>query len=74
MYKTIIIVSLLLSSCTTAPKESQKNNEPQKENTPALTKPVVRRIWIPDQILDGGKVYDQGHWRYLLERDTTWSK
>lgn len=68
----IALISLI--ACATSGPKTTNKEENNKENTPLLTKPVVRRIWIPDQILDGGKVYDQGHWRYLLEKETTWSK
>jgi len=70
----IPIAAISLISCSTPSPNTNNKEENVKENTPLLTKPVVRRIWIPDQILDGGKVYDQGHWRYLLEKETTWSK
>jgi hypothetical protein len=69
-----ILLATILCACTTPSKDPNKKEDIQKDNSPLLTKPVVRRIWIPDQILDGGKVFDQGHWRYLLEKETTWSK
>lgn len=73
MYQlSMFVIISMLSACTTASKDIQKKEDPS--NSPALTKPVVRRLWIPDQILDNGKVFDQGHWRYLLETEPTWSK
>lgn len=75
MLKALVLITLaLLAACTTPGKKSDKKDDVKEENVPLLTKPKVRRIWIPDQILDGGKVYDQGHWRYLLEKETTWAK
>lgn len=73
MYRLFMFVSIaMLCSCTTTHKDNLKKEDPA--NSPLLTKPVVRRLWIPDQILDNGKVFDQGHWRYLLETEPTWSK
>jgi hypothetical protein len=39
---------------------------------PFLTRPDVRKVWIPDSI-DGNK-YIQGHNVFLIERGSVWSK
>lgn len=75
MLKAFVCLAFsMLAACTTPSTKSDKKDDVKQDNVPLLTKPQVRRIWIPDQILDGGKVFDQGHWRYLLEKETTWSK
>lgn len=75
MLKALLSLTLtLLAACTTPSQKLDKKDDVKQENVPLLTRPQVRRIWIPDQILEGGKVFDQGHWRYLLEKETTWSK
>ncbi|MBI4403529.1 MAG: hypothetical protein HY537_05180 [Deltaproteobacteria bacterium] len=47
-----------------------KNNEVSK--TPSLTAPEVRRIWVPEKI-EGSKYID-GHYEFILERNSVWSR
>lgn len=51
-----------------------KNISSKKEDlkTPSLTSPEVRRVWVPEKI-DGDKFID-GHYMYLIERNSVWSK
>ncbi|MBP9709146.1 MAG: hypothetical protein KBD78_16035 [Oligoflexales bacterium] len=44
-----------------------KNSPPQ---SPAMTMPQVRRVWVPDQIEDGK--YIQGHFIYVIDKQSTW--
>ncbi len=70
----LISICLLIISCQTAQKNSNDKNV--KENTeaaPKLTKPVVRKIWIPDKIEDDGLTMTGGHWKYLIDRGATWA-
>ena len=39
---------------------------------PFLTKPKVQRVWVPEKI-EGDK-YISGHWMYVIERPSVWSK
>lgn len=39
---------------------------------PSLTSPEVRRVWVPEKI-DGGK-FIEGHYMYVIERNSVWSK
>ncbi len=39
---------------------------------PSLTSPEVRRIWVPEKI-EGGK-FIEGHYMYVIERNSAWSK
>lgn len=43
-------------------------------NDPKLTKPTVRRIWIPRKIEDDGKVMEDGHWRFEIMGGSSWSR
>lgn len=45
----------------------EKNSLPQ---SPAMTMPQVRRVWVPDQIEDGK--YIQGHFIYVIDKQSTW--
>ena len=39
---------------------------------PKLTRPEVRKIWVPDQIHDN--IYEMGHWQYVIDKQSVWSK
>lgn len=39
---------------------------------PSLTSPEVRRVWVPERI-DGQK-FIEGHYMYLIERNSVWSR
>lgn len=41
------------------------------KNTPSLSAPKVRRIWVPAQI--EGEKYIDGHYMYLIEKTSAWS-
>ncbi len=73
MIRLSIIFSLLLAltSCATEPKKGILDNT---MDSPKLTRPVVRKIWVPPAIEDGGKVYRDGHYKYLLENESVWSR
>ena len=43
-----------------------------KEKIPSVTTPEVHRIWVPDKI-DGNR-FEAGHFIYLLERQSEWTK
>lgn len=43
-----------------------------EERFPALTKPKLRAIWVPDKI-EGNK-YIRGHYIYVIEDAGSWSK
>lgn len=40
--------------------------------SPLLTKPKVLRVWVPEKV-EGDK-YISGHWMYVIERPSVWSK
>jgi hypothetical protein len=39
---------------------------------PALTKPVVRRVWVPDRVENNQLI--RGHFIYLIEKQSEWTK
>lgn len=41
-------------------------------DAPFLTKPKVQRVWVPEKV-EGDK-YISGHWIYVIERPSVWSK
>lgn len=39
---------------------------------PALTKPVIRRVWVPDRVEEDKLI--RGHFVYVIERQSEWTK
>jgi hypothetical protein len=52
----------------------EKNNSENNQPPPKLLKPEVKKIWIPPVIKNGGTEWEEGHYLYRIERDTTWSR
>jgi hypothetical protein len=73
MIRLLILTAfiLALASCATNSKKSSTDNA---TDSPKLTRPVVRKIWVPPAIEEGGKVYRDGHYKYLLENESVWSR
>lgn len=67
---------LSLTSCSSLTKKtnSSVNKESTEEKIPKIIKPNVRKIWIPDEISNNGAEYIQGHFKFVIERNSTWSK
>ena len=42
------------------------------EDVPLLTRPKVRKIWVKDEVK--GKRFVRGHWEYILEENSEWSR
>lgn len=51
-------------------KSGKKQNEDSK--VPSLTSPEVRRVWVPERV-DGQK-FIEGHYMYVIERNSVWSR
>ncbi len=74
MTKHCLLVAFvcLLSGCTTF---STKNDpDKPKADPPKLSKPVVRKIWIPSELRNGGGEWVEGHYMYRIEKETRWSR
>lgn len=74
MRNTLYVLLLLsMTACSLSPKNnSSKDSNNKEEVVPKLTRPVVRRIWVPDEIRESEFI--QGHWKYLLEKESVWAK
>ena len=42
-----------------------------KNDTPLLTRPKIKRVWVDDKIQ--GKRFVRGHWEYVIEEQSQWS-
>ncbi len=77
MKHTFIVLSILTSAfvfcaCQTKPKADSKTEDESK--VPKLKKPVVRRIWVPEKIEENGLIWEEGHWRYEVEKNATFAR
>lgn len=77
MNKTISpILSLILcgslSGCASSAKRPDAGSLAQE--APKLVKPLVKKIWIPPEIRNGGNEWVEGHYLYRIEKETTWSR
>jgi len=50
------------------------NDIPNQTPPPKLLAPSVKKIWIPAAIKNGGIEWEEGHFIYRIERETTWSR
>lgn len=67
------VLAMSLVGCQTNSKKPDSNDK-SKPEVPKLTKPSVRKVWVPPGIEDDGRTYREGHFIYILERETTWSR
>jgi hypothetical protein len=71
---TLLFSVLFLISCQSLPKVQSAKSSDARSNVPKLTKPVVKRVWVPEKIEENGSVFEEGHWRYLLQHNSNWSR
>jgi hypothetical protein len=68
----LMIFALMLSLTACAHQAPKKQEQDGSANVPKLKRPEVRRVWVPDQIV--GDEYITGHWKYVLEKNSVWTK
>lgn len=72
-YKSVLLSICLLS--TSCQHNKTKLDETTKTQTPPkLLKPEVKKIWIPEIIKNGGTEWEEGHYLYRIQRETSWSR
>ncbi len=69
--KSFMLACLTISIFGCSLKQKKKDN-PLEAIPPQLTRPEVRKIWVPDQIHDN--IYEMGHWQYVIDKQSVWSK
>ncbi len=72
VFTLFLIFCFTLNACVSTNKKlpaTDSNNPP-----PSLLKPVVKKIWIPPAIKNGGAEWEEGHYLYRIEKETTWSR
>lgn len=71
-FRLLVASVFLLSGCTTF--STKNDSDKPKAEPPKLLKPVVRKIWIPSELRNGGGEWVEGHYMYRIEKETTWSR
>jgi uncharacterized lipoprotein YmbA len=74
LYPFLLILALTLTSCASMKKNNTLDKTKKLESIPKITKPTFKKIWVPDEIRNNGTEYVEGHYIYIIEKDTTWSK
>jgi hypothetical protein len=69
--KTMAVL-IVISMAACAHQPPKKAEQDPSQNIPKLKRPEVRRVWVPDQIV--GDEYITGHWKYLIEKNSVWTK
>ena len=68
----VICICLFLSACMTSKKKI--SDTAANALPPKLLSPSVKKIWMPPIIKNGGLEWEEGHYLYRIERETTWSR
>lgn len=73
-FEALVILSCLMG-CQSKPKIADPDAKAGVTGSdPKLTKPTVKRIWIPRKIEDDGRVMEDAHWRYEITGGSSWSR
>ncbi len=68
----VAMLAVFVGGCANT---SKKPIEPANQTPPPkLLAPSVKKIWIPASIKNGGIEWEEGHYIYRIERETTWSR
>jgi hypothetical protein len=71
--RSLAIASLIL--CFGCAHENKKGDlESSNEPPPKMMSPLVKKIWVPAVIKNGGLEWESGHYLYRIERQPTWSR
>lgn len=70
---SILCIISLVTGCRSSPKVPTHNEKENPDLAPKLTKPVVRKIWVPDKIEDDGLTMTGGHWKYFIDKGASWA-
>lgn len=52
-------------------QENQIKSLDTTNDTPLITQPKIKRIWVEDKI--NGKRFIKGHWEFVIEENSEWS-
>jgi PBP1b-binding outer membrane lipoprotein LpoB len=67
------LLVLFLSGCAGRAKNKDKVDA-ESATQPKLLAPSVRKIWKPAKMAEGGLEWEEGHYIYRIERNSSWSR
>ena len=68
----LALLSIFIGGCV---HNTKRLSDPSNQTPPPkLLAPSVKKIWIPASIKNGGVEWEEGHYIYRIERETTWSR
>lgn len=73
MIRLLLSFFIVLFGCQ-SPKKTEVDSKKNPDEAPKLTKPIVRKVWVPPTVEDGGKTYRDGHFIYVLSKESVWSQ
>jgi len=68
----LLCIFIIMTGCQNMKNKS--DNKTQNQMPPKLLKPEIKKIWIPEVIKNGGTEWEEGHYLYRIQRDTSWSR
>jgi hypothetical protein len=73
---TILIFLTSITACQSLTKKTNTTSSKtsNEEQIPKIIKPNVKKIWIPDEIRNNGTEYIEGHFMYVIQKGSSWSK
>jgi hypothetical protein len=73
MQRLVFGLFVFLSACSTHARKPE-NLDPNSNPSPKLLAPSVRKIWKPAKMAEGGLEWEEGHYIYRIERNSSWSR
>lgn len=70
--QNLVLIGFAIIAILGCQSKQKKSDKDQNLVPPKLTRPEVRKIWVPDQIHDN--IYESGHWQYVIDKQSVWSK
>ncbi len=73
-FKKSILFSIFIIFTGCQTMKSKATDKAQTQTPPKLLKPEIKKIWIPEVIKNSGTEWEEGHYLYRIQRDTSWSR
>ena len=73
-FKKSVLFSIFIFFNGCQNMKSKTIEKTQTQTPPKLLKPEIKKIWIPEIIKNGGAEWEEGHYLYRIQRDTSWSR
>lgn len=74
MKRLMVVMGLLCLNGCQSKEKAKDSSAAQSTDVPKLLKPDVRRVWVPPEIQEDGKVFVEGHFKFILQKGSAWSR